>query len=205
MNEYVGHVSIAPSAIIGKNVKIGNDTIIQHGAYIEHDCIIGKNCRIGTYTVLRPHTIIGDHSIIGNLSCCEGHTIIGNHVTFHSQCHITAHMLVEDWVFIGPNLTTTNTKQIKHGRENIQLILKGPTVRFGARIGGGVTLLPRVEIGREAMIGAGAVVTKEVLPFKIAVGVPAKMIKDIPNEEFLPNELFQEFIKRRQNEKDEEQ
>ncbi len=188
------NVSIANTAIVDETASIGENTIIQHGAIIEKGCKIGRNCRIGSYAILRPGTIIGDHSVFGNLSICEGNTIIGNHVTFHSQCHITSGMLIEDWVFVAPHFTPANTKNISHGRENVPLILEGPIIRFGARIGVAVTLLPAVVIGREAFIGAGAVVTKDIPDYAIAIGVPAKVVGTIPEEEKYPMEVYLEFF-----------
>ena len=84
---------------------------------------------------------------------------------------------------MGPNCTTTNTKTIVHGRKNLKLFEKGPLIKYGARIGGGVTICPDLTIGREALIGAGAVVTKDIPDFKIAVGIPAKVIGDVPKNE----------------------
>ena len=190
------NVSIAPTAIVDETVSIGENTIIQHGAIIEKQCNIGSNCRIGSYAVLRPGTIIGDHSIFGNLSVSEGHNQIGHQVTIFSQCHITEAMIIEDNVFIGPSLCSTNTKNISHGRENISLTKQGPYIKFGARIGGGVTLLPAVVIGREALIGAGAVVTKDIPDYAIAVGVPAKVVGQIPEEEKYPMEVYLDFLRR---------
>lgn len=191
------NVKILPHAYVGDNCEIGDNTIIQYGAFIEHDCTIGNNCRIGTHTVLRRGTNIGDSSIFGSLSASEGNNYIGNHVTIHTQCHITEGIAIEDWVFIAPEFVGANTIRIFHGRKNIPLVKEAPHIKFGARIGVNVTILPRVTIGREALIGAGAVVTKDVPDFAIAFGAPAKVHGEVPEEERYPEELYQKFLARR--------
>ena len=65
-------------------------------------------------------------------------------------------------------------------------LMKGPTIRRGARVGGGAILCPGVEVGEEAFVGAGAVVTKDVPPRKVVVGSPARVIRDVPDDELLP-------------------
>lgn len=191
------NIRIFPYAYIGDDCEIGDETVIQYGAFIEHDCVIGNNCRIGTHAVLRRGTRIGDDSVFGSLSASEGNNHIGNHVTIHTQCHITEGIVIEDWVFIAPEFVGANTMRISHGRKNIPLVKEAPYIKFGARIGVNVTILPKVTIGREALIGAGAVVTKDVPDFAIAFGTPAKIYGGVPEEERYPEELYQKFLARR--------
>ncbi len=165
--------------------KIGANTIIQHGAFIEDDCIIGNNCRIGTYAVLRRATKIGNNSVFGSLSASEGNNQIGNHVTIHSQCHITEGIIIEDHVFIAPGFVGANTMRISHGRKNVPLVKEPPHIKFAARIGANVTVLPAVVIGRNALVGAGSVVTRNVPDFAVAFGVPAKVRGEVPVEDRL--------------------
>lgn len=187
-----------PSARVNASARIGEKTIVQVGAIIEKDCVIGDNCRIGSYAILRPGTVIGDDSVFGNLSICEGNSFIGSSVTIFSQCHITEYMTIDDYVFIAPHFTPTNTASISHGRPGIPLMKAGPHVKFGARIGGGVVLLPGVKIGREAFIGAGSVVTKNVPDFTIAYGVPARVVGEVAEEEHYPDNLYQLFLNEQQ-------
>ena len=169
---------------ISPDAKIGVGTSVQAGAIIERDCVIGKNCRIGYYAVLREGTIIGDHSVFGTLSASEGYNRIGRNVTIHSQCHITQGAIIEDWVFIAPLFCGANTMRIVHGRD-FPLVKEGYQIKFGARIGIGVNVLPKVVIGREALIGAGSVVTKDVPDFAIAFGNPAKQRGTVPIDDRL--------------------
>ena len=204
MNYHIGknvklgkNVKIFPYSYIGDDCEIGDDTIIQYGAFIEHDCIIGNNSRVGTHAVLRRGTHIGNYSVFGSLSASEGNNHIGDHVTIETQSHITAEILIEDWVFVGPEFVSTNTRNISHGRKNIPVTIEAPHIKFGARIGANATILPRVTVGREAFIGAGAVVTKDIPDFAIAFGTPAKVSGEVPEEERYPEELHQEFLARK--------
>jgi acetyltransferase-like isoleucine patch superfamily enzyme len=96
--------------------------------------------------------------------------------------HITGCMVIEDHVFIGPGVMTTNDNSMgRKGHGSLDQIF-GPVVRRGAAIGGNCTLLPGVEIGELAIVGVGAVVTRSVPPRVVAMGVPARVIKDVPED-----------------------
>ncbi|KKM96431.1 hypothetical protein LCGC14_1178100 [marine sediment metagenome] len=169
---------IHPNTILGKNVRLG------YGIITEKDCEIGDNTFIGNYVILRPETKIGNNCSIGHHTVIEGKTTIGNRVSIHTLCHITSYMVIEDDVFIGPCTLLTNTKRIKHGR-NFPLIETGSMIKRAARIGGGVTVLPDIVIGENALIGAGSVVTKNIPPREIWFGNPAIKHGIIPKEEVL--------------------
>jgi acetyltransferase-like isoleucine patch superfamily enzyme len=191
------NVEILPNAFVGDNCEIGDGTVVQYGAFLEHDCTIGNNCRIGTYAVLRRGTRMGDHSVFGSLSASEGNNNVGNHVTIETQCHITEGTVIEDYVFIASEYVGANTVRISHGRDSVPLVKEAPYIRFGARIGVNVTVLPKITIGREALIGAGAVVTSDIPDFAIAFGTPAKVRGKVAEEERYPEKLYQEFLNRR--------
>jgi UDP-2-acetamido-3-amino-2,3-dideoxy-glucuronate N-acetyltransferase len=169
---------------VSQKADVGEGTIVQIGAVIEDECKIGENCRIGYHAVLRRGTIIGDHSVFGTHSVSEGCNRIGDHVTIHSQCHITQTVEIGDWVFIAPFFCGANTRQIVHGR-NFELVKEGYKVGAGARIAIGVFVLPAVTIGREALIGAGSLVTKDIPDYAIAFGSPARVVGVVPSEERL--------------------
>ena len=86
-------------------------------------------------------------------------------------------------MFIGPGVTTTNDHTMdRHRRE---MALRGPVLRRGCRVGGGATLTPGVEIGEEAFVAAGAVVTRDVAPRTVVMGVPARVIRHVGDEDLL--------------------
>ena len=104
-----------------------------------------------------------------------------------ANAYITAYSTLEDNVFIAPCVVTTNDNFM--GRtERRRELMRGPLIRRGARIGGGATLCPGVEIGVEAFVGAGAVVIGDVPPRAVVVGNPARQIRRVPDEELLENQ-----------------
>ena len=169
---------------VSEDAKIGKGTIIKIGAIIEEDCVIGRNCFIGYHAVLRKGTKIGDNSVFGTLSVSEGFNKIGSNTTIHSQNHITQTVEIGDCVFIAPFFCGANTKSIVHGR-NLELKKEGYRIKFGARIAIGVFVLPDITIGREAFIGVGSLVTKDIPDFAIAYGSPAKVMGKVPENERL--------------------
>ncbi len=108
----------------------------------------------------------------------------GKHVTINAQCHMTQGIIVEDEVFFGPGVVTMNTRHICYGRK-IPKVYTPPLIKRAARIGAGVLILPGVVIGANAMVAAGAVVTKDVPDRVIVMGVPARVVGEVPESEIL--------------------
>ena len=105
-----------------------------------------------------------------------------------ADAYITAYSTLEEHVFIAPCVVTTNDNWMGRTEKRFGNV-KGPTIRRGARIGGGAILCPAIEIGEEAFVGAGAVVTKDVPPRAVVVGNPARVLREVPDEELLENSL----------------
>lgn len=118
-------------------------------------------------------SVIGEGCMVGSRVTIEGATI-GCNVRVQTGAYITRNTVIEDGVFVGPMAVTTNDKHAgaPHSEPNI-----GPTIKHGARIGGGAVLLPGITVGEGALIGAGAVVTKDVPPGETWVGNPAKRLR----------------------------
>jgi len=163
--------------VLGDNVHIRPHSIIYNG------CKIGNHVHIGHNSILREFTEIGDHSSIGSLVMCEGYTKIGHHSIVHSQTHLTAKMEIGNYVFIGPKVTTANDRRIRYFRPSVTDPDQGPIIEDGAVIGAGAALLPKVRIGKGAFVAMGAVVTKDVPPFSLVMGVPAKVIRHVNRDE----------------------
>lgn len=175
--------------------EIGIGVIVRCNSVVYRGCRLGEKVIINHNVCLREGTIIGHHSRIGSGTCAEGNLVIGSYVGIHSQCHLTAHMKIGDYVFIAPFFLPTNDPLVVYKRSAIKERLaqegkekeRGPVIKFGARIAGNVLILPEKVIGREAFIGAGAIVTKDVPDYGIVVSMGARgeYIKDVPTRERL--------------------
>jgi acetyltransferase-like isoleucine patch superfamily enzyme len=164
--------------------EIGDGTIVSAGAIVFAGARIGARVILGDQSCVRERVEIGDDVVVGRGSLVENDTTIGALTKIQANAYITAYSTLEDNVFIAPCVVTTNDNFMGRTEERHALI-KGPTIRRGARIGGGAILCPGVEIGAEAFVGAGAVVTKDVPPGKLVVGNPARVLRDVPPGELL--------------------
>ena len=166
-----------------KTVVIGKNCHIRSGAILYSGVQFGDNCQTGHQIVVRENTRIGNWSVLGTGVKVEMNTVIGNHVLIETQCHITACMTIEDYVFMGPACVTTNDQRMLHRRAGAGAFLKGATLKWGCRIGGGTVLLPAVTIGREAIVSAGSVVGRDIPDKTVAAGNPARLIGPAPEDE----------------------
>ena len=165
--------------------SIGDGTIVSTGAVVFAGTRIGARAVLGDQSCVRERVSVGDDVVIGRGSLVENDTTIGSLTKIQADAYITAHSTLEENVFVAPRVVTTNDNYM--GRtERRHALRRGPTIRRGARVGGGAILLPGVEIGEEAFVGAGAVVTKDVPPRKLVVGSPARVLRDVPDDELLP-------------------
>ena len=163
---------------------IGDGTIVSTGAIVFAGSQIGARVILGDQSCVRERVTIGDDVVVGRGSIVENDTTIGALTKIQAEAYITAYSTLEENVFIAPCVVTTNDNFMGRTERRHELI-KGPTIRRGARIGGGAILCPAVEIGEEAFVGAGAVVTRDVPPKKVVVGSPARVLRDVPDEELL--------------------
>jgi acetyltransferase-like isoleucine patch superfamily enzyme len=167
--------------------EIGAGTIVSAGAVVFAGSQIGERVILGDQSCVRERVVVGDDVVIGRGSLVENDTTIGAMTTIQAGAYITAYSTVEERVFIAPCVVTTNDNFM--GRtEKRHALMKGATIRRGARVGGGAILLPGIEIGEEAFVGAGAVVTKDVEPRMLVVGNPARVLRAVPEDELLENQ-----------------
>jgi acetyltransferase-like isoleucine patch superfamily enzyme len=167
--------------------EIGDGTIVSTGAIVFAGSTIGARVILGDQSCVRERVRVGDDVVLGRGSLIENDTTVGARTKIQAEAYITAYSTLEDDVFIAPCVVTTNDNFMGRTEKRHDLI-KGPTIRRGARIGGGAILCPAVEIGEEAFVGAGAVVTKDVPPRKLVVGSPARVLRDVPDEELLESQ-----------------
>jgi acetyltransferase-like isoleucine patch superfamily enzyme len=133
---------------------------------------------------VRERVTVGDDVVIGRGSLVENDTTIGALTKIQADAYITAYSTLEEQVFIAPCVVTTNDNFMGRTERRHELV-SGPTIRRGARVGGGAVLLPGIEIGEEAFVGAGAVVTKNVPARMLVVGNPARVVRKVPDDELL--------------------
>jgi acetyltransferase-like isoleucine patch superfamily enzyme len=166
---------------------LGDGTIVSTGAIVFAGSRIGARVIVGDQACIRERVEIGDDVVVGRGVLVENDSTIGARTKIQANAYITNYSTVEEDVFIAPGVQTTNDNFM--GRtERRHALMKGPTIRRGARVGGAAVLLPAVEIGEEAFVGAGAVVTRDVPSRKLVVGSPARVLRDVPEDELLENQ-----------------
>ena len=166
--------------------EIGDNTVVSTGAIVFAGSTIGANSIVGDQSCIRERVSLGANCILGRGSLIENDTTIGDGTRIQAEAYITAYSTLEEDVFIAPCVVTTNDNYM--GRtEKRKSEMRGPTIRRSARVGGGAVLCPGVEIGEEAFVGAGAVVTKDVAPRALVVGSPARVLRQVADEELREN------------------
>jgi acetyltransferase-like isoleucine patch superfamily enzyme len=165
-------------------LELGAGTIVSTGAVVFAGTTLGERVIVGDQACVRERCAIGDDVVIGRASLVENDTSVGARTKIQANAYVTAYSLLEEDVFIAPCVVTTNDNFMGRTEQRLEL-MKGPTIRRGARVGGGSVLLPGIEIGEEAFVGAGAVVIRDVPPRALVVGNPARQIREVPDEELL--------------------
>lgn len=153
---------------------IGTDARVRSGTVIYTNVKIGDHLETGHNVVIREESEIGDHVSIWNNTTIDYGCRIGNNVRIHTNVYVAQFTTIEDDVFLAPGVTIANDPH-----PICSLCMEGPTIKRGARVGVNVTLLPRITVGENALVGAGSVVTRDVPPGMVAVGNPARIIKHV--------------------------
>jgi len=154
--------------VIGPNAHIRAGTVIYFGTSI------GRNLDTGHNVVIRERNIIGDNFCIWSNSTIDYGCAIGNNVKVHHNVYVAQFTTIEDDVFLAPSVSLAN--DIHPGCPNARECLNGPFIRKGAQIGINACILPGVDIGEYAVVGAGSVVTRDVPPRAVACGNPARVV-----------------------------
>jgi acetyltransferase-like isoleucine patch superfamily enzyme len=164
--------------------ELGPGTIVSTGAIVFAGTRLGARVIVGDQACVRERVEVGDDVVIGRGSLVENDTTIGALTKIQADAYITAYSTLEAEVFIAPRVVTTNDNFM--GRtERRHALVKGPTIRRGARVGGGAILCPGIEVGEEGFVGAGAVVVRDVPPRTVVVGNPARVLREVAPDELL--------------------
>lgn len=164
-------------------LRLAPGVVVSTGAVVFAGSEVGAGSIIGDQAYVRERTVIGVDSVVGRGAGVDNDVTVGDRVRLQSQTYLTAYSVVEDDVFLGPCAMTTNDDTM--ARHPPGTPLHGAVLRRACRIGGGAVLLPGVEIGEEAFVAAGAVVTRDVPSGKLVWGVPARVVRDVPDDQHL--------------------
>jgi len=166
-----------PPAVIGAGATICAGAVVVAGARVGAGAIVGDQAHV------RERSEIGEDTVIGRASAVDNDVTIGARVRIQTGCYITAFSTIEADVFVAPGVTLTNDDTMaRHGPD---IALRGAVLRRACRIGGGAVLVPGVEVGEEAFVAAGAVVTRDVPPRAVVMGVPARQVREVPEADLL--------------------
>jgi acetyltransferase-like isoleucine patch superfamily enzyme len=161
------------SLLIEDGVAVCCGAIVYAGARVGGGTIIGDQAQV------RERSSVDAGSVIGRGSCVDFDARVGAGVLIQTGVYLTGGSVVEDEVFIGPGVITTNDHSM--GRHPRGEPLVGPVFRRACRVGGGAVVLPGVEIGEEAFVAAGAVVSRNVAARQVVMGVPARPVREVPD------------------------
>jgi len=174
---------IDPLAILGERpgrvvadltLRISRGAVVRAFSIIYGGSTIGADLETGHHVVIREENLIGDRLRIWNNSVIDYGCVIGDGVRIHTNVYVAQQSVLENDVFLAPGVGIANDRYPICTR-----CLEGVVIRHGARIGVNATLLPGVEIGEQALVGSGAVVTKDVAPWAIVAGNPARVIGSV--------------------------
>lgn len=192
-------VRIQDAAIVGKALVLSSTSTAQLGepepttvgagatiaaaAIVVAGAQIGAGAFVGDQAHVRERAVIGPSSAIGRGSAIDNDVTIGARVRVQTGCYVTATSTVEDDVFLGPGVFTYNDNAM--GRHPKGDPLDGPVFRRACRVGGGARVLPGIEIGEEAFVATGSVVTRDVPARALVMGVPARRVRDVADDELI--------------------
>ena len=174
---------LAPGLLIGEGVSIGEGAMIGGNVVIHAGVEIGAGARIGDHAQIRDGAEISAAATVGGLSSVDPGVRIGDRASVQARCYLSAGTVLEEDVFVGPGVTMANDNTMdRHGPD---MELQGPLLRRACRVGAGVVLCPAIEVGEEAFVAAGAVVVADVAPRSVVMGVPARAVREVPDEDLL--------------------
>jgi acetyltransferase-like isoleucine patch superfamily enzyme len=166
-----------PDDVALEPVSIGAGAVIRSHTVIYHGNTIGDRFQTGHGVMIREANEIGADVSVGTHSIVEHHVTLADGVRLHSNVFVPEHTVIERDAWLGPSVTLTNAMYPKS--PGAKSDLRGPRIMERAKIGAHATVLPGVRVGRNALVGAGSVVVKDVPDGVVVVGNPARVIRMI--------------------------
>lgn len=170
-----------PPTVIGKGCTIGTNCIIYANA------VLGDEVFVADLATVRERVTVGERTIVGRGVAIENDCKVGKKCKLETNAYITAYSELGDFVFVAPNVCTTNDNYLARSKERYDKF-KGVTVKDGGRIGANATILPGIVIDEDGTVAAGSVVTKDVESGVVVAGTPARKLKDVPEAQLLKNQ-----------------
>jgi UDP-3-O-[3-hydroxymyristoyl] glucosamine N-acyltransferase len=207
------HVVVHPGTIVGENCEVQDGAVLgkppklarhssasraaipplvlEDGAVVCCRAIVFAGARIssgaiiGDQAYVRERSDIGAGSVIGRGSAVDNDVAVGERVRVQTDVYLTAYSTIENDVFVGPGVLTTNDSTMaRHAPDHPAV---GALLRRACRVGGAAVLVPGIEIGEEAFIAAGAVVTHDVPARGVVMGVPGRVVREVPDSDLIEN------------------
>jgi acetyltransferase-like isoleucine patch superfamily enzyme len=169
-------------------VRIGDRAQVRSGTVIYASVKIGNGLETGHGVIIREGNSIGDDCSIWNHTTIDYDCVLGNRVRIHCNVYVSQYTLIEDDVFLAPGVMLANDPHPLCTK-----CMQGPTIKSGARIGIGATILPHVIIGENSLVGAGSVVNADVPARAVVVGSPARVIADVDELE-CPFDIVKPYV-----------
>ena len=165
------------------DLVVGDGVTVCAGAIVFSGASVAAGAIVGDQSFVRERSRVGAGSVIGRGSVVDNDVVVGARVSVQTSVYLTAYSVIEDDVFVGPGVVTTNDDTMaRHARGEP---LRGAVLRRACRIGGGSVLVPGVEVGEEAFVAAGAVVTRDVPARAVVMGVPARVVREVGEGDLL--------------------
>jgi UDP-2-acetamido-3-amino-2,3-dideoxy-glucuronate N-acetyltransferase len=160
----------------GKDFKYGSNVVI------EPDVVVGDDVTLGHNIVLKSGTRFGNNINFADNCCTTGACILGDKVNVRTGSVISKAVIVEDCAYVGPGVMTNHTKHVTHCRPKIKSNFLTTRIGYGAVIGASCWLMAGINIGANVMIGGGVLVVKDLINPGIYIGIPPKLLKELPEE-----------------------
>jgi acetyltransferase-like isoleucine patch superfamily enzyme len=181
-NVIVGHPAKEERALLLENrmnevegAVVGVSCVLRDFGVLYSQANLGNRVQTGHHWMVREHSTVGEGSMVGSGVVVDDRCVIGKRVSLQTRAYIPTNTVIEDDVFVGPCVCITNDKYMGRG----EIKLQGAHIERGARIGGNATILPGVRVGKDSLIAAGAIVTKDIEPYTMVAGCPARKIGDV--------------------------